>query len=91
MPHGLLFDRGVIHGESTKGFAYTFGKKTSPGFPTDGPRVPHPSGPGEVRAWGHRLGGKSRRNFAWTPGHHDITKKSIQTIQKSPDHQSRSS
>ena len=39
MPHGLLFDR-VIHSESTKGFAYTFGKKTSPGFPTDGPRVP---------------------------------------------------
>ena len=52
MPHGLLFDR-VIHSESTKGFAYTFGKKTSPGFPTDGPRVPHPSGPGEVRAWEH--------------------------------------
>ena len=54
MPHGLLFDRGVIHGESTKGFTYTFGKKTPPGFPTDGPRVPHPSGPGEVRAWEHQ-------------------------------------
>ena len=40
----------VIHGESTKGFTYTFGQKTSPGMGmgTDDPwdPDPYPSGPG---------------------------------------------
>ena len=38
--NGLLFHRS-IHGESTKGFTYTFGEKTSPGIVTDGSRVPY--------------------------------------------------
>ena len=63
--HGLLFNR-VIHGESTKGFTYTFGQKTSPGMGmgTDDPwdPDPYPSGPG-IRTSPGDLARKARKSI----------------------------